>query len=79
MRELGRRLVFYENPDVLDPQRHDMLATWLNNRRHGRDGVVAGRTLDDAMEEVEQKAADMPDRAAEVKAIRAWLEGEGTA
>ncbi len=44
--------MFYENPNALDPQR--------------RDGVVAGRTLDDAMEEVEQKGADMPDRAAEV-------------
>jgi len=79
LRELGRRLVFFENPDALDPHRRDMLATWLGNRRHGRDGVAAGRTLGAAMEEVEQKAADMPDRAAEVDAIRGWLEGEGGA
>jgi hypothetical protein len=28
------------------------------------------------MDEVEKAAADMPDRAAEVGAIRHWLEGE---
>lgn len=32
----------------------------------GRDGVAAGRTIAAAMEEVEQAAADMPDRAAGV-------------
>jgi exodeoxyribonuclease-1 len=79
LRELGRRLVFYENPDALDPHRRDMLATWLGNRRHGRDDVTAGRTLGTAMEEVEQAAADTPDRAAEVGAIRRWLTGEGGA
>jgi len=31
------------------------------------------------MDEVEQKAADIPDRAAEVDAIRSWLTGEGRA
>ncbi len=77
LRELGERLVFYENPEAVDPHRRTMMATWLGNRRHGRDGVAAGRTLAAAMEEVEQKAADMPDRAAEVDAIRGWLEGEG--
>ena len=66
LRELGRRLVFYENPEVFAPHRREMLATWLSNRRHGRGGVAAGRTLAAAMDEVEQKAADMPDRAAEV-------------
>ena len=79
LRELGRRLVYFENPEALDPRRRDMLATWLGNRRHGRDGVAAGRTLDDAIEEVEKAAADMPDRAAEVGVIRHWLEGESTA
>jgi len=70
-------LVFYENPDALDPHRRDMLATWLGNRRHGRDGVAAGRTLAAAMAEVEKAAAAVPDRAAEVKAIRRWLGDEG--
>jgi exodeoxyribonuclease-1 len=79
LRELGRRLMFYENPDALDPRRRDMLANWLGNRRHGRDGVAAGRTIAAAMEEIEQAAADIPDRAAEVGAIRRWLEGEGGA
>ena len=79
LRELGRRLVFFENPETLDPHRRDMLATWLGNRRHGREGVAAGRILGAAKEEVEQAAADMPDRAAEVEAIRGWLEGEGRA
>ena len=76
LRELDRRLLFFENPENLDPHRRDMLATWLGNRRHGRDGVVAGRTIAAAMEEVENAAADMPDRAVEVEAIRGWLEGE---
>ena len=75
LRELGRRLVFYENADALDPHRRSQLGTWLSNRRNGRDGVTAGRTLATAMAEVEQAAADMPDRAAEVEAIRRWLEG----
>ena len=64
---------------ALDPHRRDMLATWLGNRRHGRDDVAAGRTLTAAMDEVEQKAADMPDRAAEIEVIQGWLEGEGGA
>ena len=75
LRELGRRLVFYENADALAPHRQTQLDTWLNNRRHGRDGVAAGRTIGAAMDEVEKAAADMPDRAAEVEAIRGWLEG----
>ena len=79
LREFGRRLVFFENPDALDPHRRAQLETWLHNRRHGRDGVTAGRTIAAAMEEVEQKAADLPDRAAEVGVIRRWLEGEGGA
>jgi exodeoxyribonuclease-1 len=70
LRELGRRLVFYENPDSLDPHRRDMLATWLRNRRYGRADVTAGRTLGTAMEEIEQATADMPDLAAEAEAIR---------
>ena len=45
----------------------------------GRDGVAAGRTMAAAMEEAEQAATDIPDRAAEVGAIRRWLEGEGAA
>ena len=79
LRELGRRLVFYENPDALDLHHRDMLATWLGNRRHGREGVAAGRTLGAAKEEVETAVADMPDRAAEIEVIQGWLEGEGTA
>jgi len=45
----------------------------------GRDGVTSGRTLADVMEEVEQGAAAMPDRAAEVGVIRRWLEDESEA
>jgi hypothetical protein len=42
LKELGRRLIFYENPDALDPHRRGMLATWLGNaagpgRRNVRD------------------------------------------
>ncbi len=73
---LGRRLVFYENPETLEPGRRAMLATWLRNRRHGRDDVAAGRTLGAAMEEVEQSAAASPNRTAEVGAIRRWLAGK---
>ncbi len=51
----------------------------LDNRRHGREDVTAGRTIAVAMDEVEQATAGMPDRAAEVRAIRHWLEGAGTA
>jgi len=79
LRELGRRLVYFGNPDALDPHRRTQLGTWLSNRRHGRDGVAAGRTLGAAMEEVEKAAADMPDRAAEVGTIQGWLEDEGGA
>ena len=69
LRELGRRLVFYEAPDALDPDRRRMLEAWLQNRRHGRDDVKAGRTISEALGEVETLDGD----ADAIDAIGDWL------
>lgn len=72
LRELGRRIVFLEQPDALKPERRRGLEVWLQNRLDGRDGVLAGRTLGDAMAELEELAADAGDQGA-INTIREWL------
>lgn len=72
LRELGRRIVFLEQPEVLRPELRQGLETWLQNRLHGREGVEAGRTLGDALEEMEKLAGDGDDQDA-LNDIRAWL------
>ena len=52
-RELARRIVFLEQPDALQPERRQMLGVWLQNRRLGREGVEAGRTIGNAMIDLE--------------------------
>lgn len=73
LRELARRIVFFEQPEVLAPARRQMLEVWLKNRRHGREGVTAGRTIGDAKAELEQEEEQA--EASAVAAIRAWLQG----
>ena len=68
-RELARRIVFHEQPVALQPERRHMLEVWLQNRLQGRDGVEAGRTIGDALRELEQSTG--PTDA--LSAIRVWL------
>jgi len=76
LRELGRRIVFLEQPEVLRPEFHQGLETWLHNRLHGREGVEAGRTIGDALAELEKTTDDEGDQAA-LTEIRDWLESYG--
>jgi exodeoxyribonuclease-1 len=73
LRELGRRIVFLEQPDALRPERRQGLEAWLQNRLEGRDGVVAGRTIGDAVEDLDGLEMDASNSAA-VEAIRRWLD-----
>ncbi|CUH45461.1 exonuclease domain-containing protein [Ruegeria atlantica] len=73
-RELARRLVFVNAHEVMPTTRRDQLQTWLNNRRHGRDGVEAGRTLADAMADLEKVETDRPADGESIAAIKHWLE-----
>ena len=74
LRELGRRLVFYEHPECLNPHRRQALSEWLSNRQFGREGVEAGRTLGDALKELDEMKSSLDGLNAEVAEIRAWLE-----
>lgn len=73
LRELGRRIVFLEQPDVLRPQLRRMLETWLRNRLQGREDAEAGRTVSDALAELGELAVDEIN-AASIENIKAWLE-----
>ncbi|WP_413717945.1 hypothetical protein [Silicimonas sp. MF1-12-2] len=73
LRELGRRIVFLERPDALRPELRTGLETWLHNRLHGREGVEAGRTIADAVCDLEGVTADENNTTA-LKEIRRWLE-----
>ncbi len=74
LRELGRRLVFLEAPGQMNPRRQNALETWLHNRRHGRDGNKAGRTLEDALAELNDVLARVDTRGDDVADIRRWLQ-----
>lgn len=71
LRELGRRIVFLERPEVLRPELRRGLETWLHNRLHGRDGVEAGRTIGNALADLDGI------NASALQAIRRWLEDIG--
>ncbi|MGI3187082.1 exonuclease domain-containing protein [Nioella aestuarii] len=75
LRELGRRIVFLEQPDVLRPELRQALETWLHNRLLGREGVEAGRTIGDALTDLESITAD--DTNTQLNGIRQWLESCG--
>jgi exodeoxyribonuclease-1 len=76
LRDLARRLVFLEEPSALNPNARARFETWLNNRRHGREGVLAGRTLSDALAEAEKLAEEIPaGQANALEEIRQWLSG----
>jgi exodeoxyribonuclease-1 len=75
LRELGRRLVYLEEPGVLDPRRRQQLDGWLKNRRHGREGISAGRTIADAMLGLDELEAESSWEPNAIGAIRTWLEG----
>ncbi|WP_108861475.1 exonuclease domain-containing protein [Ruegeria sp. Alg231-54] len=73
-RELARRLVFVHAPEFMSTARRAQLQTWLNNRRHGREGVEAGRTLADAMSDLEKVETEHPAGSEPITAIKNWLE-----
>jgi len=73
-RELARRLVFVNAPEALAGTRRAGLQNWMENRRHGRDGVEAGRTLADAMSDLEQAETERPADSGFIAAIKRWLE-----
>ena len=74
LRELGRRVVFLEQPEVVRPEIRQGLETWLHNRLHGREGVEAGRALDDAISDLDRITVDETNTSA-LEEIRQWLEG----
>jgi exodeoxyribonuclease-1 len=71
-RELARRLVFVNAPDALADSYRGQLKIWLQNRRHGREGVEAGRTLKDALEELDRLTQEQGE-GTQISKIRAWL------
>ena len=71
--EMGRRLIFLEEPAALDQSHRERLTQWLRNRQFGQEGVAAGRTVADAMNELDKFDEEAPDRAEPICAIRAWL------
>ncbi len=73
LRELGRRLIFLEEPAALDQSRREQLTQWLRNRQFGQEGVTAGRTIAEAMDELDKFDEEATDRAEPIDAIRAWL------
>ncbi|WP_319824428.1 exonuclease domain-containing protein [Thalassovita sp.] len=75
-RELARRIVFFEQAEVLKPELRRGLEKWLHNRLRGREGVEAGRTVDAALSELEGITADETNASA-LQEIRHWLEEIG--
>jgi exodeoxyribonuclease-1 len=76
VRELGRRLVYFENPDDLLPPCRVQLDTWLGNRRHGREGATAGRTIGDAQAELDEIASSSSEHRPEIDEINNFLAGQ---
>ncbi len=75
LRELGRRLVFLEKPDALEPRRRKGLETWLYNRLQGRDGIEAGRTTVDAISELNDLDPNQAD-SSEFEEIKTWFKSK---
>ncbi|WP_375692112.1 hypothetical protein [Pseudooceanicola sp. LIPI14-2-Ac024] len=76
LRELGRRILFFEQPEALRPELRQVLETWLRNRLHGREGVEAGRTIGDALADLDGIIVDETNASA-LQEIRNWLENIG--
>ena len=72
LRELGRRTVFLEEPNVLRPELRRGLEAWLQNRLQGRVGVEAGRTVSDALADLESIVITETN-AATLQDIGVWL------
>ena len=68
--------MFLEQPEVLRLELRQELETWLHNRLHGREGIEAGRTLDDALSDLDDIADDESNSSAPQE-IRHWLQGKG--
>ena len=75
-RELARRLVFVNAPDALADSYRGQLEIWLQNRRHGREGVEAGRTLKAAREELDRSTQEQGE-GTQIPQIRVWLASLG--
>jgi len=61
-------------PEVMSTAQRDQLQTWLENRRHGREGVDAGRTLQDALADLEKVEMERPADGESIATIKRWLE-----
>ena len=61
-------------PEAMSTARRDQLQTWLENRRHGRVGVDVGRTIADALTDLEQVETLRPADGESIATIRRWLE-----
>ncbi len=72
-KEIAQRLVFLENQMALESDIRDKLRKWVNNRRHGLDGVSTGRTIKDVISRIDSLLEDMPESHAEILAIKNWL------
>ena len=59
-------------PEALSTERRGQLQAWLENRRHGRDDVEAGRTISEAIEELNKDTT--ADQVPEIETIRSWLQ-----
>jgi exodeoxyribonuclease-1 len=71
-RELARRLVFVNAPKAMSTARRDQLQIWLENRRRGREGIEAGRTISEALTELEKEIPD--GQSLEAETIFSWLQ-----
>ncbi|MFG5382818.1 exonuclease domain-containing protein [Yoonia sp. R2-816] len=74
LRELARRLVFFDAPEALSERQRANLSHWLINRRHGRENVEAGRTVKAALEELDKLSSERGECEA-IAEIRSWFAG----
>ena len=76
-RELARRLVFVNAPEMLAEPRRLQLRAWLENRRYGREGIESGRTLPEAILDA-REVIKTSGGTQEILAILNWLETHET-
>jgi hypothetical protein len=69
---IGAATFFMNALEALDDTRQSWLQIWLQNWLQWREGVEAGRTLPEAIEELE-KLAQERGKITEIETIKAWL------
>ncbi|MCB9059880.1 MAG: hypothetical protein H6627_15045 [Calditrichae bacterium] len=78
LKEIGQRLLFLENPTVLEADIRSKLEKWKNNRKNGREGVSSGRTLHEVFSGIDELLKKMPERKSEINEIKNWFKSELT-